>query len=154
VHHFCSHYRSNVTGEIHAAFAFAADEGDHVVVELNALKAARTRLGPRCKAALFVFLNACESSAFNPLGARSLIEMLRDDGNVAVLGAETRVPDRAASFFARRVFARLAAYQPLGRAVLRARWDLLEEWHSPAGAFFSLHGWPGLRVAPRIGTGH
>ena len=91
-----------------------------------------------------MFLNACESSAFDPVGALSLIDILRQDGNAALIGAETSIPDQAAAFFARRVFARLAAAQPLGYAVLRARWDLLEEWHSPAGIFFSLHGRDGF----------
>lgn len=75
--------------------------------------------------------------------------MDRRDGNAAVLGAETEIPDRAAAFFSRRIFARLAGGSSLGQAVFRARWDLLDEWHSPAGAFFSLYGEPGVRIEPR-----
>lgn len=143
VHHFCCHYE---TGP-HGAFGFWDSEGNkRIRVTLRDLKAARIRLnGPR-RAVPLVFLNACESSAYDPTGALSLIEILRQDGNAAIVGAETSIPDDAASFFAQRVFSRLARQEPLGRAVLRARWDLVEEWRNPAGIFFSLHGRTDLRI--------
>jgi hypothetical protein len=141
--HFSCHYASGSSG----AFTFADESKRRVEVTLKDLKSARIRLnGPR-RAPPLVFLNACESSSFDPTGAMSLIDILREDGNAAVVGAETQVPDNAGAFFARRVFARLAAGQPLGEAVLRARWDLIEEWHSVAGIFFSLHGRTDLRIS-------
>jgi hypothetical protein len=100
-----------------------------------------------------IVLNACASSATNPLTAASFAQWFVASGHRAFIGTETDVPDGVASGFAAAFYGRLLeARRPLGEAVVWARRDLLRDFRNPLGLLYVVYGDTDLTIErPRPG---
>lgn len=101
----------------------------------------------RCAAANFepelplVFLNACGSSRITPAAVSSFPGFLIDEGFLGVIGTETRIPDAAASSFARAFYDTFLDGVQLGEALLKARKRLLAR-ANPIGILYTMYADP------------
>lgn len=96
-----------------------------------------------------VFVNACASAALDPSGVGSFPEVFADDRFLGFIGTETAMPDPFASAFAEAFLTRLLLKpqpEPLGRALHRARWDMLQKYKNPLGLLYSAYADPDLQV--------
>jgi hypothetical protein len=122
---------------------------DHIranLAEMHRLqrKSRRGRTGP------LTFVNACSSGASSRGRLLSLVEtLLAWSDSRGVIATETDVEVILASRFARRVYAWVLDWQPIGIAVHRARWDIVFNHHNPFGVLYTFYGDPSLRLAAR-----
>ncbi|MGK7871159.1 hypothetical protein [Falsiroseomonas sp. E2-1-a20] len=96
-----------------------------------------------------IFLNACASAAVDPSGIGSFPEIFADERFLGFIGTETVMPDAFASAFAEALLTRLLLQtqpEPLGRALHRARWDMLRRYKNPLGLLYSAYADPDLQV--------
>ncbi len=103
-----------------------------------------------------IVLNACGSSRMNPLTAFSFPRWFLNHGHRAFIGTETDIPDAVAARFATAFYRRLLeSRRPLGKAIVRARWDLLRDFRNPLGLLYVVYGDADLTVErPRPGIRH
>jgi hypothetical protein len=87
-----------------------------------------------------VYLNACGSSTMSPLRAGSFPEALLGYGHRAFIGTETAVPDDVAGTFTTHLYEQILLGDSLGKAILRARRNLLRHEHNPLGLMYVAYG--------------
>lgn len=94
-----------------------------------------------------VVLNACGTSAADPVTATSFPRLFLENENRAVIGTEVAIPDRMAAAFSRRFYERLLLKgEPLGVAAFEAREHMLIESCNPLGLAYSVYGNTELRI--------
>jgi hypothetical protein len=155
IHHFACHYKADtdraagrerspdcfVFRAKAAAGPFEVKLGELAERHVN-LAAERVLPSP----GPLLVLNACDTAS--QVDGTSLAQWFLDAGFRAVLGSETRVPDRGAACFSQLLYTRLAEGLQVGEALRKARWDMLERYNNPLGLFFTLHGRAELYVPP------
>jgi hypothetical protein len=165
IHHFACHYGwSDALDDEAFVFSAPSDNGRvsrdmaSVVIDRGMLNQCRLTLAAaephavRRENGPLAVLNACGTGEFHLSEREPLAWWLLGSGFGAVLGTETRVPDRVAARFSQFLYGHLGREMALGEAVRAARWDMLEKLNSPIGLFFTLHGRPELHLSPRIAS--
>jgi hypothetical protein len=101
-----------------------------------------------------VVLNACGTSATDPVTATSFPRMFLENGNRAVIGTEVAMPDHMAATFSQRFYELfLLKGTPLGLAVNEARNHMLTESRNPLGLAYSVYGNTDLRIVNGVDSG-
>lgn len=134
------------------ALEVQSETGPPIPIRLHALdkglgdaarKANRRRTFPRP----VVFLNACGSGTIHHTG--SFCRLFLSNGNRAVIGTETLVPDQFAAEFASHFYDRLVRRgETAGTALVNAKRAMLLGYRNPLGLLYSLYGEPDLRAVP------
>ncbi|MET0624383.1 MAG: CHAT domain-containing protein [Pyrinomonadaceae bacterium] len=94
-----------------------------------------------------VFLNGCGTGGFNPEAISPFIEkFVRDRGAAGVIGTEIPVWEQLASEFAYSFMESFLKGDSAGRALLRARHELLAK-NNPLGLVYTLYGPAHLKIA-------
>lgn len=86
-----------------------------------------------------VFLNGCATGDYGPESYVSLIDDFLNAGASGVVGTECPVSEKFAEHFATEVFKRLFSGEPMGKAMLAVRRELLEKYSNPLGLVYSLY---------------
>ena len=87
-----------------------------------------------------VVLNACDSSAVDPLSSLGFQRWFLKNSHPAFLGTLAAIPDAMAADFAELLYRFLLGGCTLGASVVLARRELLLTAKSPLGMLYSLHG--------------
>lgn len=151
IQHFSCHCDTNTRNpldyELQLRGGAAAPE---VRLRVRDLKDHFTRLAGRGRSDMampLVVLNACGTSAADPVTATSFPRMFLENENRAVIGTEVAMPDRMAAAFSQKFYELLLLRgKPLGLAVHEARNHLLTESRNPLGLAYSVYGNTELRV--------
>jgi hypothetical protein len=162
IHHFACHFGLSGSTTYEEEFTFSStpplptgpirvSRGDVDVEQV--LRAARGEEVSWEEDGPIVVLNACNTGALRLLEEKPLVWWLLGTGHRAVLATETRVPDKLAARFSRFLYGHFGNGVPLGDAVRRARWEMLEKLNNPVGLFFTLYGRPELHLPRTPGTG-
>lgn len=85
-----------------------------------------------------VFLNSCSSGAFSPLSFTSFLTRFREKEALGLVATSFTIPAAFAAIFGQALMRRYARGEPLGRALLGLRRDLLK-LGVPLGLYYSLH---------------
>jgi hypothetical protein len=145
LHFACHCYTTSATN---FEIELQAPGDEEVTVSLDHLAAAVQLRDARLRKALvplegreppLVFMNACGSSAIEPRTARSLPGFFVDKGFLGFLGTETAIPDEFASAFSHAFYSDFVDGVPLGRALHRARWRMLERNRNPLGLLYTAY---------------
>ena len=85
-----------------------------------------------------VFLNSCSSGGFSPLSFGTFLTRFRDKQALGLVATSFTIPATFAAVFGQRLLRRYVAGEPLGRALLDLRRELLK-LRVPLGLFYSLY---------------
>jgi hypothetical protein len=86
-----------------------------------------------------VFLNACATGAYVPEDALTFIRIFRQAGAAGVVTTECEVFDPYAGELGSTLFAQVLSRQPIGRALLAERRQLINRLN-PLGFAYGIHG--------------
>ena len=94
----------------------------------------------------FVILNACRTGVTNPLYTSSWARKLWELGARGVLATDFKVRDDFAALFSKALYRNLLGGVPIGKALLKARWQFWKRKHNPLGLAYALFSPPSIRV--------
>lgn len=153
IQHLTCHFTRHSDGKEILGLREGAGEITDLNIDLRVLgsallQASRTPMfPPECLGPL-IFLNACGSGSIDPTGRISLVELLLNWSPArAIVATQTPVDFPLAARFARLVYQNLFDGHPLGHAVHRARWELIDKEQLPFGLFYLLYGNAELKIA-------
>lgn len=106
-----------------------------------------TRRPAKDKKRPLVFLNLCGGSYLHRAGGDSFPKLFWENGNAAVIGAETKVFDWHASEMSLLFYHYLHEGNSIARSLQLAKWRLLEHDSNPLGLLYVLYGDGRLKLA-------
>ena len=86
-----------------------------------------------------VLLNGCATGDYSPDSYMSLIDDFREAGASGVIGTECPVPEMFAEPYALKLLTRVFRGEPLGKAMLAVRREILQQNLNPLGLVYSLY---------------
>ncbi|MBD2198394.1 MULTISPECIES: CHAT domain-containing protein [Calothrix] len=86
-----------------------------------------------------VLLNGCATGDYSPESYISLIDDFRAAGASGVIGTECPVPELFAELYAFTLLKRVFRGEPLGKAMLAVRREMLQQNFNPLGLLYSLY---------------
>lgn len=93
-----------------------------------------------------VIMNACETSALNPLYTSSFANLFLRLGAMGVVVTECQVPDKFASAFGIKLYEQLLAGNPLGESLLTVRQQFYQEQNDPSGLLYAMYASPNIKL--------
>ena len=94
----------------------------------------------------FVILNACRTGVINPRYTASWVRSFWEHGARGVLATDFKVPDDFAANFSAALYAELLKGVPIGKALLKVRWQFWEKQRNPLGLAYALYSSPSIKV--------
>ena len=152
VHHFCCHYECRET-RFDSKLFLSYDDAHQLPISIAEIQVAFNNFRFKKRAQKkgtppLLFLNACDSANMNPASLGHLPLLMLASGFGGVVGTYCGVPSLFAQRFAQQFYAAFANGAPLGKALLKARQDLLFESFNPLGILYTAYADPYLYIIP------